>query len=409
MDSICKFKTLKSRSESKMFKNIIISLVLFRPFKRNHKPESYKFGLLKTLENVTKYRPDWIVRLYIDESLYSQELSVPQHIQEKDNIWIPLLDKIGKYDNLEIINFKAPNFMENDGIHHKGYFSTLVRMFPIFMQTDDIILVRDTDGFAQKKDMEIIEDWIETDYGVHFYIDPCYSAKHLYQFWPKYKLPTYENSTYKFMIKLPVAFDAISFKIKFNPEHMINFLNNNTFWDFGVDELYLNFYFKPYIFDNNVKLAYNVFYYGFSPYFGRIFSPRFIYQNISSEKLIIRQFFLEKMLGLPQDDLNSKIITTDQVINKYDQVINKLETLEEKYIEHEHLNEDDIDTCKKILDFTKLLVKKLDRKEIRQNYYDCFVAMMTKIVEKNEVLISSQVLGYYNSSQISEMSSRNFL
>lgn len=109
-----------------------------------------------------KLRPDWAVRVHIDDSLYSPAV---EHKQETDLFRKYLTDVFPKYDNLQIYKVKCIAHMEEgDEYHHRGLFSSMLRFFAGFDRNVKVVLFRDSDFSSNsiKHDINNVDAWLNT-------------------------------------------------------------------------------------------------------------------------------------------------------------------------------------------------------------------------------------------------------
>lgn len=92
----------------------IICVSLFRMKKSYRGFQKYLDFCIQFIENVEKVLPEWILRIYVDESVQATEL-----------------DQL-KAANVEIVLYKCEDFWNADSGTHEGTFGTFMRFLPMF-------------------------------------------------------------------------------------------------------------------------------------------------------------------------------------------------------------------------------------------------------------------------------------
>lgn len=114
-NKLCKFTPLFDINYNK--KVNMLSACFFIMENRGYKElNKYTNGLKKINEQITKRKLDYKLRLFIDDSVYSN----------KD-----LFNQISKLENIQLVLYSCPNFIIRNN-YHIGLFGTLVRFFPFF-------------------------------------------------------------------------------------------------------------------------------------------------------------------------------------------------------------------------------------------------------------------------------------
>lgn len=125
MNNTCSFNCLRFLSDDdnclkhRKFKGVV-STVVFVLKTSYSKIEEYLSGFDKLHDVVTQYLPDYIIRLFCDDSAIKNEL------------WKEKINKIKHLPNVQVVYFKCPKFIMNDYPGHYGVFGTLIRMLPMF-------------------------------------------------------------------------------------------------------------------------------------------------------------------------------------------------------------------------------------------------------------------------------------
>ena len=97
----------------------IVSVCAFVMKKGYKKNDIYSDGLRYTIENISKYLPDFFLRIYYDSSI------------EQDDKFFQVIKTAKKKKNIQLVKFHHPWFCDSNG-HHFGTFGTIVRLFPLF-------------------------------------------------------------------------------------------------------------------------------------------------------------------------------------------------------------------------------------------------------------------------------------
>lgn len=114
-NNICKFTPLFEVNTNKK-KNLLSAVFFKMPGKGYKDLEEYIDGLEKLALYVKNKIKDFSLRLFIDRSVYEDEM---------------LLGRIEKHKNIEVVVYGCPEFIVDD-IYHQGLFGTMVRYFPMF-------------------------------------------------------------------------------------------------------------------------------------------------------------------------------------------------------------------------------------------------------------------------------------
>lgn len=131
-NNICKFTPLFKINYN--IKKNILSTCFFKMANSGYKDFSeYVKGLIILNNLITKSNSNYKIRLFIDNSIYSDK-----------NIF----DKILNLKNVEPVLYSCPNYIINDD-YHIGLFGTIVRFFPFFdfpNNDANIVVSADIDG-----------------------------------------------------------------------------------------------------------------------------------------------------------------------------------------------------------------------------------------------------------------------
>jgi len=97
--------------------------------------QTYIDGLQYTLDNFTKYLPDFYLRIYYDASV------------EQDENLISLFKEARQHEKVQLVKFVHPWFANKQG-YHLGTFGTIVRLYPLFDNAEPnlkTVLIGDVD------------------------------------------------------------------------------------------------------------------------------------------------------------------------------------------------------------------------------------------------------------------------
>ncbi len=128
MNNTCKFSCLEFSTDKdnclkhRKFKGIV-STVIFVLENSYSNIDRYLKGFDKLCEVVSYYLPDYIIRLFFDDSAL------------KNSDWKKKIDEVKSLPNVQPVYFKCPKFMNIDkknSSSHFGIFGTFIRMLPMF-------------------------------------------------------------------------------------------------------------------------------------------------------------------------------------------------------------------------------------------------------------------------------------
>jgi hypothetical protein len=114
-NKICKFTPLFDIDYTK--KQNIISISFFKIYGKGYKDLSLYINGIKLLNKYVHILDNFRVRLFIDNSIYS----------DKDIMGI-----LNELKNTDLVLYSCPSLLEEDKKHHIGVFGTFARMFPLF-------------------------------------------------------------------------------------------------------------------------------------------------------------------------------------------------------------------------------------------------------------------------------------
>jgi hypothetical protein len=360
----------------------LISCCFFKRSKSYYKDFSrYVTGIEKLYYNVIKYFKDFSVRLFIDNSIYSDS---------------NIMNKLKKLTKLEMVLYDCPMYKEGDN-YHQGLFGTMVRFFPLFNFPNNdanIIIVSDIDDYSFTQYIKLFQT-IKSNMENHYIIKYSNAGR-------MFKNKELYNHVYKGIILDYIKPQEIIYLKQIDYHVLINFLENldpnikysyylnknlvrdqnyiskyknNKHFIYGIDEYFLNNDYIKYIIDHKLpfieRLNYNIF----NPYYYQI---------------LVR---------------NEKWISKD--LNIYNLVINKIlkylkiesnESLDEKFkIILKICDNND----KKSLDFKYKLYKIFIKNRNKKRYKFLFNTIY------NSLLLSDRYIGIYEFSEIKFFNSKN--
>lgn len=182
---------MKKRTGTEKLK--VCSVSLFRPKVRNRRYQQYYDGLVKysvEFPKIFKINDGYILRLYIDASLKSDDYTYddtnPQMIKRWDGKlesekWKELLDNLTKNASIQIVEYNFPKLKLEDNPksdYHKGYIGTISRFFSFVDPDVEFTFVRDIDSNVIEADLNSIEEFRSSPYGMHIYLFG-YEPKHV--------------------------------------------------------------------------------------------------------------------------------------------------------------------------------------------------------------------------------------
>lgn len=110
----------------------VCAFVMNKGYKTN---DIYSNGLQYTINNVSKFLPNFYLRIYYDSSI------------EQDEKFLSIIKQAKKNKKVQLVKFYHPWFIGEDG-YHLGTFGTIVRLFPLFSKDEPnlkTILITDID------------------------------------------------------------------------------------------------------------------------------------------------------------------------------------------------------------------------------------------------------------------------
>lgn len=118
-----------------------VSFALYFARKLNYNLYMFLASVMRSVENVKKYLPDWIVRLYLDPSIFKQIIG---HSEKTDDVYqliVSALDSLFKAKNVEIYTYFCDSA---ENINNRRTY----RFMPMIDPTVASYAIRDADGIV---------------------------------------------------------------------------------------------------------------------------------------------------------------------------------------------------------------------------------------------------------------------
>jgi hypothetical protein len=130
--------------------------------------QEYAEGAIRVVDSAKEYFKDWVVRIYIDVSLFHK--GNPEFVE----IWEPMFRAIKEKDNVELIVVDFPAGKVDPYFHHQ-FVPVIFRYLPIFDDTVDAVIVRDIDSCLTDIDYFFVNEWLKSDKDLHSYLMCTYA------------------------------------------------------------------------------------------------------------------------------------------------------------------------------------------------------------------------------------------
>lgn len=179
----CLFDIIKSVDTDSQKR--VYSVGIFRPaFSRNNKLGMYLQGLVRASQILNQHLPDWIMRIYIDNSLldpkYKRDFVIANKYFNNGTKKYPAITTL---DNVEIYQVVCPEFLspgEKEMYNHTGMFGSVLRFHVAYDPHVSHSVIRDTDFHPNsvRNDIEIIKNWVASGKKYFVYYSPLYSPEH---------------------------------------------------------------------------------------------------------------------------------------------------------------------------------------------------------------------------------------
>lgn len=282
LDKVCKFTKYYEDTGDTKYNLFVISVFYYNKYMRlgakgvySNKSIERQFSFLKNLiANIESLYngvipKDWKIRIYYDESLMNFNY-------DGVKIWDEFIDTVIKLKKVQLVKFECPKYFNKKNYQHIKLFGTLMRFYPLFEKEKNVISVNciDADNFITKPWMHELVKFVKSDYDINVFCS-------------KYEFPRYGDIKNKRNFECYFRAGIISSKVQFgineweksfkeieNPKsdfmemynRVIKRLNiffpnelrnkDSTFFEFGFDEMFLNFFIKEIIQNNNYKVRY---------------------------------------------------------------------------------------------------------------------------------------------------------
>lgn len=352
-------------------KKNIISCCFFKRNDSYYKDFSkYINGLESLYYNVTKYYKDYSVRLFIDNSIYTDK---------------SIMIKLEKLKKLEMVLYDCPTYKINNN-YHIGLFGTMIRFFPMFNFPNNdanIVILSDIDDYAFRKYFDLFKSIgpnINEFYLIKFSnAGRMFKNKELYNKIYKNVILDYikpqemvclKQIDYHVIINFLENLDSkIIYSYYFNKnlirdENYISKYENNSHFIYGIDEYFLNNNYLKYIIDNKLpfieRLNFNIF----NPYNYQI--------NVRNEK------WLEK-------DKNIFNLLLDKILKLF-----KIKPKSEFDVIQKMIDKNDKNSLKMKYKLYKLFIKIRNKKRYKFLFNTIY----------NDLLLSDKYIGIYEFSEI---------
>jgi hypothetical protein len=212
----------------------------------------YTTGLLNIGNLAEKIYPNWIIRLYYDDSLLNQN---------NKKLYEIIFEWLNSKKNFQLIKYNFDDYKAINEEHSSHQlFGTITRMFPLFDESVDIVALRDIDSMPLEKDNLILNDFLASDKLIHVYefgYHPTYISCPLGGYYKdKYNYKFDELSSPSF----PMGLTTIKNKDKrFNKEHIKILFKIITDEEKFINSLYsqLNINKYDYLDDNKHEVLIN--------------------------------------------------------------------------------------------------------------------------------------------------------
>ena len=282
MNQLCKFNKYYKDTGNESYNLFVISLFYYDKYTRLGNKGVYSN---KTIERqLTFFRnilanieslyngcipDDWKIRIYYDSSLLNFKYNGKK-------IWKFFLEFAIKLDKVQLVKFECPKYYNKSKCEHIKLFGTLIRFYPLFNYERNVKSINciDADNCITKKWMNELVKFVNSKYQINVFCS-------------KYEFPRYRdfetNDKFKCYFRAGIFSSKIFFKYSEwkrifndieNPESnftktykkIIDKMNiffpnefknkENTFYEFGFDEIFLNYFIKKLIEKNHYSIRY---------------------------------------------------------------------------------------------------------------------------------------------------------
>jgi hypothetical protein len=141
-----------------------------KSFQYNKYAEYMKVSVLSIIENTT----DWYVRIYYDESLFSD-------LNTERLVW---KDKFQYFDNprIQLICIKFKRYYISPQHPHPGLLPVIFRYLPMFDPNTSIVLYRDVDNIWLDQHIYFTDKWIQSNKDICLFLNPNYKRREMCAF-----------------------------------------------------------------------------------------------------------------------------------------------------------------------------------------------------------------------------------
>jgi len=276
----------------------------------------YKNGLINIINNFNKILPNYILRIYYDDTV------------------IDILNNIlnNNINNIELYKYNIDIF--KDGLYHKGTIGTFMRFLPLFnleYHKVDKCIIFDIDNKLHNYYNKLILYFDKYNIKIAYRSRFCYLSKRIII--SKNKYPIIASFIYQ-SIQLPYDILSNFFEKLYinNDKKIIDYIHKSdiiNIYEYGIDEFFLNKYYIKYIIKYNINFMIILFnHIDILSGFKKIFK----YYN-DNDKITIKiwniMYNFYKTINV---DLNN-LLNYNKLNNKNIlEILNKYENILEKYI-----------------------------------------------------------------------------
>jgi hypothetical protein len=250
----------------------------YKDFSFEHQ-NKFLYNLTINIQNLERgfLGNNWYIRIFYDKNLFKFKIGTKKP-------WYEFITKYKNCEHVQFIEFKCQQF-ENKFVKesHLNLFGTFPRLYPIFEQNDllETVVVLDADNMITNDFFNEILEFKKTKYAYNSF---CSNYEFLYyrsdeEICNSKNNKAIDNDNYylkcgmvSFNVKIPIeiwnyifyqlkTFDNIKFAYLIDklydyhrqlmPEKKIKSYKD---FEYGMDEIVLNYYIKKYMDDNNYKL-----------------------------------------------------------------------------------------------------------------------------------------------------------
>ncbi len=293
----------------------VISLSLFRSeTDRNQRAMDYFNGALAFAGQASKLFKDYVIRIYVDFSLFDKSSS------ETKSIWQPLMEQLYKHANIQIVKYYCPLLAEKAN-YHFGYIGSFVRMFSMWDPDVSLSVFRDIDSIPYLKDYQQIVAFESSSYKIHKYIYELYR-------------PTWVDNLKNIIRPEIGVFAAGLFAIK-GPQPIKTLdqlytyitINKTLDWKFGIDEMLINYLIYkilPLNYENDIQTYELIDLYSqYRSIKNVVFEQLLVYYGLSksSDLSFIKDMITYRMIRLSENsrvsDLQQEIYELSEIMDQY--------------------------------------------------------------------------------------------